>query len=105
VFDAGAGTAGVVEKKKGDTLAIVVGGGFKAGEKVSIIANNDSGAVLLLVVASGSTTANQAGAFSATVKVPASMTPKGSPHTVRASGDLNTTGLGVVLIVDKNPND
>ncbi len=106
VTDASAGTLLFVEKKStGDTLATVTGSGFKPGEKISLIANNDAGAVVLLVVASGTATANQAGAFQVTVKIPAAMTPAGTPHTVRASGDLNTTALGVVSVTNKNPND
>lgn len=106
VTDAAAGTLLFVERKStGDTLATVTGSGFKPGEKISLIANNDAGAVILLVVASGTATANQAGAFQVTVKIPASMNPAGTPHTVRASGDQNTTALGVVSITNKNPAD
>ncbi|MSQ08965.1 MAG: hypothetical protein EXR44_06705, partial [Dehalococcoidia bacterium] len=106
VTDAAAGTLLFVERKgTGDTLAVVTGSGFKPGEKVSLIATNDLGAVMLLAIASGTATANPAGAFQVNVKIPAAMTPAGSPHTIRASGDLNTTGLGVVVVVNKNPND
>jgi len=105
VVDPGASTAGFVEVKQAGTTAIIIGGGFKPNENISIIGNNDSGAVILLVVSAGRAVANQAGAFSATVRIPASMTVAGGPFTVRASGDQNTVSWGVFSLVNKNATD
>jgi hypothetical protein len=105
VSDPGTAATGFIEVKQAGTTAIVMGGGFKANENISIIGNNDSGAVILLVVSAGRAVANQAGAFSATVRIPASMTIAGGPFTVRASGDQNTVAWSVFSLVNKVPTD
>jgi hypothetical protein len=111
IFDAPSGNAGFVEKKAAaDATATVIGGGFKAGEVITLIASNNTGAfVVLAPQPAGAITANAAGAFQVNVRIAVAtsttLTPAGSPFTVRANGDQGTTAYGVFGLVDKVTND
>ena len=86
--------AGAVELKAAGTAADILGGGFDSGEVVSLTATIGGSAVVL-----GSGTANAAGAFVASVTLPASMTT--GVYTVNGIGDGGNVGYGVVVVTDK----
>ena len=94
VHDSAGNAAGVVELRSGTTSIDVIGGGFDAGDAISIELD---GAALN----AGAVTANGGGAFAALgVSLPSGLSA-GDVATVKVTGSGGTVGWGTLLIVDK----
>ena len=101
VHDSTSNVAGSVEFRTGGTTIAVMGGGFVAGEGISITARPRGFDVLL-----ADTSANDHNAFLATIQLPSSFTvgPE-SIFTITASGDETGPVDGVFILVDKVPGN
>ena len=94
IHDSAGNTAGVVELRAGTTSIDVIGGGFDAGDAISIELN---GAAL----DAGAVTANDGGAFAALgVALPSGL-GAGDVAAVKVTGSGGTVGWGTLLVVDK----
>ena len=98
VHDTTSNVAGAVEFNATGTSIDIIGGGFGAGERVSVTAR-PRGGILLLADA----VANDPGAFLITIELPDSFTPDRSPFTITASGEDGTIANGVFVLTDKVP--
>jgi hypothetical protein len=97
VHDAANNVVGSVEFLTAGTSVFILGGGFEAGERISVTGIPRQFPVLL-----ASATANDHGAFSATVRLPASFTvAPDSVFTVTAAGEDTGPVHGVFVLVDK----
>jgi hypothetical protein len=97
IHDAANNVVGSVEYVTARPEVFILGGGFEAGERISITGIPRQFPVLL-----ASATANSHGAFSATVRLPASFTvAPDSVFTVTASGEETGPVHGVFVLVDK----
>ena len=102
VHDSANNVAGAVEWKIGGPTVDILGGGFKAGERISVTAIPNRFDVLL-----GDATANEHGAFMLTVQLtqvgfePA----EDSIFTVSAAGEDTGRVEGVFIMVDKVPGN
>ncbi len=94
VHDSAGNAAGVVELRSGTTSIDVLGGGFGAGDAITIELD---GAALN----AGAITANGGGAFAALgVSLPSGLSA-GDVATVKVTGSGGTVGWGTLLVVDK----
>ena len=102
VHDSANNVAGAVEFRVAGTSIDILGGGFSAGERVSVTAKPGSFDVLLT-----DTTANDHGAFMVSVQLTQSgFTPaEDSVFTVSASGEDTGRVEGVFILVDKVPGN
>ena len=102
VHDSGNNVAGAVEYRTGGTNAVILGAGFKAGERVSVTGRPNKFDVLL-----GSAVANDHGAISVTLDLNAKGFKVGadSIFTVTASGEETGRTHGVFILVDKVPGN
>ncbi|MCH8223146.1 MAG: collagen-like protein [Chloroflexi bacterium] len=92
VHDSGGTTAGIVAD--GNTID-VIGGGFAAGEAITLQIAHDGGTDTLNA---GSLTANSGGAFAAlNLSIPASLSG-GDVASIWATGDSGTVGVGTLRV-------
>lgn len=102
IHDSNNSVAGAVEWRIGGPTIVVLGGGFNAGERVSVTAIPNSFDVLL-----GDATANDHGAFALTVQLTQTgfEPAEDSIFTVSASGEDTGRVEGVFIMVDKIPGN
>mgnify|MGYP002640264791 CR=1 FL=1 len=102
VFDASGPSTGAAEITNGSASITVIGGGFAAGEKVSVSSKPGSFPFLL-----GDAVANDHGAFEVTVTLAIQVGgtgggfPAGDVFTVTADGDQGNRGSSAFILVDK----
>ncbi|HIK88944.1 MAG TPA: collagen-like protein [Dehalococcoidia bacterium] len=102
VFDASGPSTGAAEITAGAASITVIGGGYAAGELISVSAKPGKFDFLL-----GDAVANDHGAFSVTVDIEiqgedgGSGFPAGEVFTVTAAGDQGNRGASAFMLVDK----
>ena len=102
VHDSNNNVAGAVEFRLSDTNAVILGGGFNRGERISVTGKPNRFDVLL-----ADAVANDHGAFSVTVNLNAKgfAVAADSVFTVSASGEDSGRTEGVFILVDKVPEN
>ena len=102
VFDASGPSTGAAEITGGAASITVIGGGFKAGESISVSSKPGKFPFLL-----GDAVANDHGAFEVTVDLEIQVGgtgggfPAGEVFTVTAEGDQGNRGASAFILVDK----
>ncbi|MDA0597521.1 MAG: hypothetical protein O2921_11235 [Chloroflexi bacterium] len=102
VFDASGPSTGSAEITSGSASITVIGGGFKAGESISVSSKPGKFPFLL-----GDAVANDHGAFEVTVDLEIQVGgtgggfPAGEVFTVTAEGDQGNRGASAFILVDK----
>jgi hypothetical protein len=102
VHDSNNSVAAAVEFRQAGTNAVILGGGFEAGERVSVTGKPNVFDVLL-----ADAVANAHGAFSVTVDLNTFgfAVAEDSIFTVSATGEDTGRVEGVFILVDKTPGN